>query len=97
MVHPVLLKYSHSKQQSPQFLQRELSKIRRNLFKLLVASNFIILCSINNEHFLSEDYTFNSDIFEDNPDTSNPWKSSEIGSAEFGVEITSLSTTTTTT
>ena len=49
------------------------------------------------ERFLSTGYNFFTDIWENNPDTSNPWKKSDIDNAEFGVEITSLSTTTTTT
>jgi hypothetical protein len=51
---------------------------------------------LGNEKFLSNDYLYKASIFEVNPDTSNPWSAAQIGAAEFGIEVTSLSTTTTT-
>ena len=52
---------------------------------------------LGDEEFLATEYAYKTTIHEDNPDTSNPWGYSELGSAEFGIEVTSLSTTTTTT
>ena len=51
---------------------------------------------LGDEEFLSSDYIYKTKLWEVNPDTSNPWTKSTIGNAEFGLEITSLSTTTTT-
>jgi hypothetical protein len=44
----------------------------------------------------AEGYGVYHDYFSVNPDTSNPWTVSDVTSAEFGVEVTGFSTTTTT-
>jgi hypothetical protein len=51
---------------------------------------------LGNEEFLGIDYLYKSTLHEVNPDTSNPWTKGAIGAAEFGIEVTTLSTTTTT-
>jgi len=51
---------------------------------------------LGDELSLSTDYLYSKKIWENNPDTSNPWIPSEIDAAEFGVEVTAMSTTTTT-
>ena len=43
----------------------------------------------------AEGYGVYHDYFSVNPDTSNPWTVSDVTSAEFGVEVTGFSTTTT--
>ena len=35
---------------------------------------------------ISSSYQFYTDIFEENPDTSNPWTFSDVNGDEFGVE-----------
>ena len=45
---------------------------------------------------LFSDYKGHTDIFDTDPDDSNPWTTTKLDNAEFGIEITSLSTTTTT-
>jgi len=50
------------------------------------------------EHDLANDYKYeHSAVWEVNPATASPWSESEVNGAEFGVEITAMSTTTTTT
>lgn len=46
--------------------------------------------------YLSTDYAYLSTIHETDPDDSNPWTQSKVSSAEFGLEITAITTTTTT-
>lgn len=45
---------------------------------------------------MSYNYLFCSSVFPTNPDTSNLWTPTTISNAEFGLEITALTTTTTT-
>jgi hypothetical protein len=51
---------------------------------------------LGDEEFLATDYNYKTKLWELNPDTSNPWTKEAIDNAEFGVEVTTLSTTTTT-
>jgi hypothetical protein len=51
---------------------------------------------LGEEKTLGTEYGINKHIWEVNPNTSNPWTPAELDAAEFGVEVTSLSTTTTT-
>jgi hypothetical protein len=51
---------------------------------------------LGDEKTLSTDYHYGVKLWENNPDTSNPWTPSEVDAAEFGVEVTAMSTTTTT-
>jgi hypothetical protein len=53
--------------------------------------------SSSNEYLVVPDYYGRTDVYETDPDDSNPWTTSKLDNAEFGIEITSLSTTTTTT
>jgi hypothetical protein len=39
---------------------------------------------------LSADYLFKSEIWEDDPDDSNPWDQTKLEAAEFGVEISTI-------
>ena len=48
------------------------------------------------EHVLSENYLGFYGIFAVNPDTSNMWTATSLDNAEFGLQITALTTTTTT-
>lgn len=51
---------------------------------------------LGDEETLGLDYAYQTTLLENNPDTTNPWTLGELGSSEFGVVVTSLSTTTTT-
>lgn len=48
------------------------------------------------EKYLSEEYEYIMDLWTTDPDDSNPWTQTKIEAAEFGVEVTVLTTTTTT-
>lgn len=52
---------------------------------------------LGDEKTLNTVYEYKSTVFENNPATSSAWNEATINAAEFGVEVTSLSTTTTTT
>jgi hypothetical protein len=51
---------------------------------------------LGDEEFLGTEYNYRTTLHEVNPDTSNPWNKGSIEAAEFGIEVTTLSTTTTT-
>lgn len=55
--------------------------------KNLVRSNSVNYLETN-EYELTTDYTFNSVIWDDDPDDSNPWDQTKLEAAEFGLEIT---------
>jgi len=50
----------------------------------------------SDEFYTDATYEFHRQVWENNPNTSSPWTSSDLSNAEFGVHITALSTTTTT-
>ena len=51
----------------------------------------------SDEHYLASDAEVVHQMWENNPDTSSPWAKGELETVEFGLQITGLSTTTTTT
>jgi hypothetical protein len=63
--------------------------------KNLVRSNSVDYNSTE-EKTLSESYAILTSILDTDPGDSNPWTQAKIEAAEFGVEVTALSTTTTT-
>lgn len=50
----------------------------------------------SNEKYLGSDPQYLTELLENNPNTSNPWSIAEAEAIEFGLQITGLSTTTTT-
>jgi hypothetical protein len=49
------------------------------------------------EKVLTTTYNYTEDIFETDPDDSNPWTQTKLEAAEFGAEVTQFTTTTSTT
>jgi len=75
---------------------RKKSSLATAKVKNLIRSNSTDYLS-SSEVDMQTDYIEDVEVYEDDPDDSNPWTQTKIEAAEFGVQITSLSTTTTTT
>jgi len=75
---------------------RKKSSIATARVKNLIRSNSTDYLS-SSEVNMQTDYVEDVEVYEDDPDDSNPWTQTKIEAAEFGLQITSLSTTTTTT